>query len=204
MFERFNESARRALFFARYEASELGSVSIGAGHILLGLTREPKGIVASLFALSGKTLNTLRDEVKAECKFREKVSTSIEIPFSTEVKQALTFTEDEANRLQHRYIGPEHMLLGVLRAGEGVGERILTRNGLRLDTAREEVARLSRGTGGFPTPRRQTLEQIERIKHLVAVLAALPPDSPGRFEVAQAIIVELDSLASGLPAEEPE
>ena len=199
MFERFNESARRALFFARYEASELGSVSIGAEHMLLGLTREAKGLVASLFALSGKTLTALREEIKSECHFREKVSTSVEIPFSAEVKQALTFTEDEANRLRHVYIGPEHMLLGVMRVDGGVGEKILTRNGLRLDAVRDEVARLSSGTGGLPTPRRQTLEQIERIKHLVAVLAGMPSDSPGRFEVAQAIIVELDSLASALP-----
>jgi ATP-dependent Clp protease ATP-binding subunit ClpC len=198
MFERFNEAARRALFFARYEASQLGSASIGIEHLLLGLAREPRGIVASLLTSSGTALNSLREAVQAECQFREKIATSVEIPFSKDTKQALEFTADEANRLRHSYIAPEHLLLGVLRVERSVAAGILTRHGLRLDAVREEVVRLSGESGGRPWAYHQTLEQIGRIKQLVSALAVMRADSPGRFELAQAIVVELDSLADGL------
>jgi ATP-dependent Clp protease ATP-binding subunit ClpC len=199
MFERFTEAARRALFFARYEASQKGSVTIGTELLLLGLIREQKGVVASLPALSGTTLKALREEVESQCVFRDKISTSVEIPFSAEAKQALEFTADEANRLRHDYIGPEHLLLGLMRVERCVAVQILARHGIRLDVVRKEVERLSSASGGGPAARREALDQIERIKQLVAVLAGMPADSPGRFEVAQAIIVELDSLAEGLP-----
>ena len=199
MFERFTESARRALFFSRYEASEQGSVTIGAEQLLLGLTREPGGVVVALLTLSGKTLKGLREEITAASHFGDKISTSVEIPFSAEAKQALEFTGDEANRLRHGYIGPEHLLLGLMRVERSMAAQILARHGMRLDVVRKEVERLSSASGGGPTARREALDQIERIKQLVAVLADMPADSPGRFEVAQAIHVELDSLAAGFP-----
>ena len=96
MFERFTESARRALFFARYEASEQGSATIGTEHMLLGLTRQPQDVVLPLIALSGQSLDSLRKEVQAECLFRPKISTSVELPFTAEAKQAIEFTAEEA------------------------------------------------------------------------------------------------------------
>lgn len=153
MFERFNESARRALFFARYEASQKGSLTIGSEQLLLGLIREPKGVVASLLALSGKTLKALREEVESQCLFREKVSTSVELPFAEDTKQALAFTAEEADRLGHSYIGPEHMLLGLLRVEGSVAEKVLARHGVGLDAVRKERIRLLSGSRAGAPPR---------------------------------------------------
>ena len=83
MFERYTERARRVLFFARYEASQLGSVSIGTEHLLLGLIREGKGLTSRIFARSHLSLETIRKDIETSTKIpREKVSTSVEIPFS--------------------------------------------------------------------------------------------------------------------------
>src|SRR5687768_9907433 len=104
MFERYTESARRVLFFARYEASELGGSTIDADHILLGLTREAKGIVCEVFALSHVSLKNIRHEIEARARFGEKLSTSVEMAFSEASKHALSFAAEEADRLHHPYI----------------------------------------------------------------------------------------------------
>ena len=112
MFERYTERARRVLFFARYEASQLGSVSIETEHLLLGLIREGKGLTSRIFARSHLSLENIRKEIEGRTVFREKVSTSVEIPFSVETKRVLEFAAEEADRLLHNYIGTEHLLLG--------------------------------------------------------------------------------------------
>jgi len=114
MFERYTERARRVLFFARYEASQLGSVSIETEHLLLGLIREGKGLTSRIFARSHLSLENIRKEIEGRTVFREKVSTSVEIPFSAETKHVLQFAAEEADRLLHNYIVTEHLLLGIL------------------------------------------------------------------------------------------
>jgi ATP-dependent Clp protease ATP-binding subunit ClpC len=89
VFERYTESARRALFFARYEASQLGSLCIDTEHMLLGLMRKSKGVAAAILMGADCSLETLRKEIEARSVFRENVATSIEIPFSTETKLVL-------------------------------------------------------------------------------------------------------------------
>ena len=89
MFERYTERARRVLFFARYEASQLGSISIETEHLLLGLIREGKGLTSRIFARSHLSLESIRKEIEGRTVFREKVSTSVEIPFSAETKRVL-------------------------------------------------------------------------------------------------------------------
>ena len=89
MFERYTERARRVLFFARYEASQLGSISIETEHLLLGLIREGKGLTSRIFARSHLSLENIRKEIEGRTVFREKVSTSVEIPFSAETKRVL-------------------------------------------------------------------------------------------------------------------
>src|SRR3569832_2325599 len=78
MFERYTERARRVLFFARYEASQLGSISIETEHLLLGLIREGKGLTSRIFARSHLSLENIRKEIEGRTVFREKVSTSVE------------------------------------------------------------------------------------------------------------------------------
>ncbi len=142
MFERYTERARRVLFFARYEASQLGSVSIETEHLLLGLIREGKGLTSRMFARSHLSLENMRKEIEGRTVFREKVSTSVEIPFSIETKRVLQVAAEEADRLLHNYIGTEHLLLGILREDRSVAAAILTEKGMRLNTVREDIVQL--------------------------------------------------------------
>ena len=139
MFERYTERARRVLFFARYEASQLGSISIETEHLLLGLIREGKGLTSRIFARSHLSLENIRKEIEGRTVFREKVSTSVEIPFSAETKRVLQFAAEEADRLLHNYIGTEHLLLGILREERSVAASILMEKGMRLNTVREDI-----------------------------------------------------------------
>jgi ATP-dependent Clp protease ATP-binding subunit ClpC len=139
MFERYTERARRVLFFARYEASQLGSISIETEHLLLGLIREGKGLTSRIFARSHLSLESIRKEIEGRTVFREKVSTSVEIPFSAETKRVLQFAAEEADRLLHNYIGTEHLLLGILREERSVAATILMEKGMRLNTVREDI-----------------------------------------------------------------
>ena len=142
MFERYTERARRVLFFARYEASQLGSISIETEHLLLGLIREGKGLTSLIFARSNLSLENIRKEIEGRTVFREKVSTSVEIPFSTETKRVLQHAAEEADRLLHNYIGTEHLLLGILREERSVAASILTAKGMRLTGVREGIVHL--------------------------------------------------------------
>ena len=142
MFERYTERARRVLFFARYEASQLGSVSIETEHLLLGLIREGKGLTSRIFSRSHLSLESIRKEIEGRTVSREKVSTSVEIPFSAETKRVLQFAAEEADRLLHNYIGTEHLLLGILREERSVAASILTEKGMRLNTVREDIVQL--------------------------------------------------------------
>src|SRR5713226_8101667 len=129
MFERYTEQARRLLFFARFEASQLGNVCIETEHLLLGLT-------SHLFARSRLSPEDIRKEIEGRAVFREKVSTSVEIPFSPETKRVLQYAAEEADRLLHNYIGTEHLLLGILREERSVAATILMEKGMRLNTVR--------------------------------------------------------------------
>src|SRR5690348_8650537 len=142
MFERYTERARRVLFFARYEASQLGSISIETEHLLLGLIREGKGLTSRIFARSHLSLENIRKDIEGRTVFREKVSTSVEIPFSAETKRVLQYAAEEADRLLHNYIGTEHLLLGILREERSVAASILMEKGMQLNTVREDIVQL--------------------------------------------------------------
>jgi hypothetical protein len=141
MFERYTESARRVLFFARYEASQFGSLAIEADHLLLGLIREGKGVTHRLLS-SYVALPDLRKEIEGRSVIREKIATSIEIPFTGETKRILIRAAEEADRLRHQYIGTEHLLLALLREDQSAPARTLAAHGLRLDEARTTLVRL--------------------------------------------------------------
>jgi len=142
MFERYTERARRVLFFARYEASQLGSVSIETEHLLLGLIREGKGLTARIFARAHLPLGEIRKEVEGRTMFREKISTSVEIPFSAEAKRVLGFAAEEADRLLDHHIGTEHLLVAIFREERSAAASILIEKGMRLHTVRDEIVLL--------------------------------------------------------------
>jgi ATP-dependent Clp protease ATP-binding subunit ClpC len=140
MFERYTERARRVIFFARYEASQFGSTTIETEHLLLGLIREDKNLT-NRFLRSSSSIENIRKEIEGRTTIREKVSTSIDLPLSNECKRILAYANEEAERLNHRHIGTEHLLLGILREEKCVAAEILHERGLRLVAIREELAR---------------------------------------------------------------
>ena len=140
MFERYTEKARRVIFFARYEASQFGSPYIETEHLLLGLLREDKAL-ANRFLRSQANIESIRKQIEAQTTVREKVSTSVDLPLSHECKRVLAFAAEEAERLSHKHIGTEHLLLGLLREEKCFAAEILHERGLRLTSVREEIAR---------------------------------------------------------------
>jgi ATP-dependent Clp protease ATP-binding subunit ClpC len=147
MFERYTEKARRVIFFARYEASQFGAPAIEPEHLLLGLMREDKTLTARFLARAQASLEAIRKEIEGRAPLREKISTSVELPLAPETKRVLQFAHEESDRLQHRHIGTEHLLLGLLREERSMAAEILYERGLRLAAVREEVAR---ATGADP------------------------------------------------------
>src|SRR6202163_4042587 len=140
MFERYTEKARRVIFFARYEASQFGSPYIETEHLLLGLLREDKPL-ANRFLRSHAAVESIRKQIEGHTTIREKVSTSADLPLSHECKRVLAYGAEEAERLSHKHIGTEHLLLGLLREEKCFAAEILHERGLRLSTIREELAR---------------------------------------------------------------
>jgi ATP-dependent Clp protease ATP-binding subunit ClpC len=139
MFERYTEKARRVIFFARYEASQFGSQAIETEHILLGLLREDKQLTQRFFQSARQTVESIRKEIKEHAELHDKVSASVDLPLSSSAKQVLTFAAEESDRLGHRHIGTEHLLLGILREEKSSAAQILYQRGLRLDRVREDV-----------------------------------------------------------------
>jgi len=139
MFERYTEKARRVIFFARYEASQFGSPYIETEHLLLGLLRENKVITAKL--LSGlDSVEVIRRKIEAATAHKEHISTSVDLPLSNESKRVLGYAGEEAERLSHKHIGSEHLLLGLLREASGFAAHLLNEEGLTLENARKEIA----------------------------------------------------------------
>ena len=157
MFERYTERARRVLFFARYEATQLGSTSIETEHLLLGLIREGKGLTSRIFARSSLSLESIRKEIEGRTVFRDKVSTSVDIPFSLETKHVLQFAAEEADRLLHTYIGTEHLLLGILREERSVAATLLYEKGMRLASVRDDIIQLLNEKTAPPRPKETPL-----------------------------------------------
>ena len=143
MFERYTEKARRVIFFARYEASQFGAPAIEPEHLLLGLMREDKTLTGRFFPRAQITIESIRREIESRTLLRERIPTSVELPLAPETKRVLAFSHEESDRLQHRHIGTEHLLLGLLREERSMAAQILFERGLRLNAVRDEIARQS-------------------------------------------------------------
>jgi hypothetical protein len=140
MFERYTERARRVIFFARYEASQFGSMTIESEHLLLGLIREYADLIHR-FAPGAPPVQDILKEVTAHLTVREKVPTSIDMPLSNECKRILAYSAEEAERLADRLIGAEHLLLGMLREENCLAAKVLYQLGLKPGVIRDELAR---------------------------------------------------------------
>jgi ATP-dependent Clp protease ATP-binding subunit ClpC len=195
MFERYTESARRALFCARYEVSQLGATSIEPDHIVLGLIQEGKGLVGRLLAHLQVSPESIRLDIERKHVRREKVSTSVEMPFTEDTKRALLFAAEESNLLKHSYIAPEHLLLGLVRAGAPALTSVIVAHRLRLDDIRNAIVQLAAGEAA--TASATPLEQAQLIDHIQGLVRqlgeTLSAESKAR-EYVERISSDLDSL----------
>lgn len=138
MFERYTEKARRIIFFARYEASQFGSPYIETEHLLLGLLREDKGLCRRFHIGSD---DSIRQEVEKYTTPHEKTATSIDLPLSNESKRVLNYAAEEADRLNDKHIGTEHLLLGLLHEKKFFAAELLSSRGVKIEAIREDIAR---------------------------------------------------------------
>ncbi len=160
MFERYTEKARRVIFFARYEASQFGAPAIEPEHLLLGLMREDKTLTGRFFPRAQVSIESIRKEIEGRTLLREKISTSVELPLAPETKRVLAYAHEESDRLQHRHIGTEHLLLGLLREDRSMAAEILYERGLRLNAVRDEIARQS-GVDARSSQKKDTPHLVE-------------------------------------------
>jgi hypothetical protein len=138
MFERYTEKARRTIYFGRYEASQFGSPFIESEHLLLGLLREDKSLV-NTFLHSHAALESIRRQVEERTVTREKVSTSVDLPLSNECTRILAYAMEEADKFSHKFIGTEHLFLGVLRQHDCFAAKLLVERGIALEMARVQI-----------------------------------------------------------------
>src|SRR5438093_1443153 len=157
MFERYTEKARRVIFFARYEASQFGSPYIETEHLLLGLLREDKALTNRFLRSPHASIESIRKQIEGRTTVREKVSTSVDLPLSQECKRVLTSAAEEAERLQHKHIGTEHLLLGLGREEKPCAAEILHEPGLRLSTMRDELGRVQSDKMSSSRPKETSL-----------------------------------------------
>jgi ATP-dependent Clp protease ATP-binding subunit ClpC len=170
MFERFTDRARRAVVLAQEEARRLNHAHIGTEHLLLGLIHEGEGVAARALEALGIERAAVRREVE-EIVGRGQHPPPGHIAFTPRAKTALELSLREANQLGHNYIGTEHILLGLLREGDGVAARVLVKMGVDLNRVRQQVIELLHGyTGERPSGRR---ERARSAGDLPALLEAL-------------------------------
>ena len=184
MFERFTDRARRVVVLAQEEARTLNHDYIGTEHLLLGLIHEGQGVAAKALeslGISDEAVTQRTDEIVGR---GTKPARSGHIPFTARAKKSLELSLREALQLGHNYIGTEHILLGLIREGEGPGAQVLTGLNADLDTVRERVVELVRGHQGKELPglrsgkggrvkRRMLAEILAHVQSIDARLSAV-------------------------------
>ena len=151
MFERFTDRARRVLVLAQEEARLLNHSFIGTEHILLGLIREGEGVAAKALESLGISLEAVREKVEETIGMPSNNPVASSPPFTPRAKKVLELSLREALQLGHNYIGTEHMLLGLVREGEGVAAQVLIQLGAELPKVRQVVIQLMNGSSSRET-----------------------------------------------------
>jgi ATP-dependent Clp protease ATP-binding subunit ClpC len=150
VFNRFTERARKVIVLAKEEARRFNHDYIGTEHLLLGLIREGEGVAAAVLQKLGLSLESIRLEVEKLVQPGPTTQIQGDVPFTPRSKKALELAAEEARALGHNYIGTEHLLLGLIREGEGVASQVLLNLGLDLNRVRSEIMELlGSATPGF-------------------------------------------------------
>ena len=142
MFERFTERARKVIILAREEAIRLGHNFVGTEHLLLGLIREADGLAVAMLKKLNVDLTGLKREIEKMVAPSKEVSPGSEIPFTPQAKKVLEYAISEARSLGHNYIGTEHLLLGLIREGEGIASLVLRDFGVSVAAAKAQAVEL--------------------------------------------------------------
>ncbi|WP_100405966.1 ATP-dependent protease ATP-binding subunit ClpC [Bacillus solitudinis] len=182
MFGRFTERAQKVLALAQEEAIRLGHNNIGTEHILLGLIREGEGIAAKALQALGLGSEKIQNEVETLIGKGQEGSKTIH--YTPRAKKVIELSMDEARKLGHSYVGTEHILLGLIREGEGVAARVLNNLGVSLNKARQQVLQLlgsnevggsSQQGGGATNANTPTLDSLARDLTAIAREESLDP-----------------------------
>ena len=172
MFELYDEPARRSLFFARYEAAQMGALTIETEHLLLGILREREPLIERLLGSANVSAHTIGQSVQERAGRQIPLADkSVEIPFSKATKRVLEYAAEESSRLLHSHIGVEHLLLGLLCHEEGLAAEVLTKNGLHLSSIREALVMQLSTT--LPPPRAVARMLSAHHEHLVRLRVVL-------------------------------
>jgi ATP-dependent Clp protease ATP-binding subunit ClpA len=177
MFERFTDRARRSLFLSQEEARRLNHNYVGTEHLLLGLVSEGQGVAAKALESLGISLEMVRAQVEDIIGKGQRAPTG-HISFNPRAKKVLELSLREATQLDHNYIGTEHLLLGLIREGEGVAAQVLVKLAADLSRVRQQVIQLLTGyVGGreagartrlvrmtVPEELRQAEEQLTQVR----------------------------------------
>ena len=204
-FEKFSERARRVLSLAQEEAQRFNHNYIGTEHILLGLVRETEGVAARVLSGLGVDLSKVRSAVEFIIGRGEKPAQG-EIGLTPRAKKVVELAVDEARRMNHTYIGTEHLLIGLLREGEGVAAGVLESLGVTLEKVRAETHRIlsnsSTGSGGAQSARTgtrtPTLDQLG-IDLTVAARASKLDPVIGRDQEIQRVVQILSRRTKNNP-----
>ena len=166
MWQRFTERARRVVFFAQEEAGRLGEIYVSTEHLLLGLVRENDSVAARILDRMGVSLGRIRSEIERQVS-RGDGRLGQEMQLTPRAKRVIDLAYDEARNLNNNYIGTEHLLLGLIREGEGLAGRVLHKLGVDLERTRKEVLGLQDSESTAIAPNRQrsktpTLDEFGR------------------------------------------
>jgi Clp amino terminal domain, pathogenicity island component len=188
MFERFTDRGRRVVVLAQEEARLLNHTYIGTEHILLGLIHEGEGVAARALTELGISLDAVRAEVE-KIVGRGKSPPTGHIPFTPRAKKVLELSLREAINLGHNYIGTEHILLGLIREGEGVAAQVLLKLGAGLDPVRQVVVQLLAGYAGGPP------EPLGQLRISQQAVTAGIAGGPGLYQAGPAELARVVPLA---------
>ena len=179
VFERFTDRARRSVVFAQEEARLLNHNYIGTEHILLGLLREDDGVAAKALTSLGVSLTAVRGDV-GEIVGRGSEVPGGHIPFTPRAKKVLELSLREALQFGHNYIGTEHILLGLIREGEGIAAQVLQKLGADLNRVRQTVVQLLSGyrAGAEVTGVEGAAEMVELTSEMAITEEPLGNDVP--------------------------
>ncbi|MBZ0168115.1 ATP-dependent Clp protease ATP-binding protein [Candidatus Methylomirabilis lanthanidiphila] len=156
MFERFTERARKVIILAREEAIRLGHNFVGTEHLLLGLIREGDGLAVAILKKLNVNISAVKGEIEKIVSVGSEFSPAGEIPFTPQAKKVLEYAISEARSLGHNYIGTEHLLLGLIREGEGIASLVLRDFGVSVASAKAQAQELLGEQASKPTTSTRT------------------------------------------------